>query len=77
MLSRERESKESEQRGAPIDGRLAFHLSSFFFFSSHLEPVDAQQARKDALLEARAEHDGVVGLVHGFWRRKQMKREQK
>lgn len=41
--------------------------------SSHLEPVHAQQPRQDALLEAGAQHDGVVGLVHGggvcVWRR--------
>ena len=39
---------------------------SLSFSPSHLEPVHAQQARQDALLESRAEHDGVVGLVHGF-----------
>ncbi len=31
----------------------------------HLEAIDGEQAGDDALLEARAEHNGVILLVHG------------
>lgn len=44
---------------------LCFHPPLLLLLPLYLEPVHAQQARQDALLQARAEHDGVVGLVHG------------